>query len=326
MMSARNRLIAPLAWIILIAAFPARSESRAEDEERNRGLFDLGLKNEPQRARNTVLPAALSLLLPGFDQWFEGQYASATFYSGMAYVGYWTYSYNSTQLSLEESSESDNWYDSDSDRLRRMYWGAQFTQTIGGLSAYHSFRSAVRSHQSSGAGRYDFLVHEETSGDLLLAPLKFQFLMRPTTFVPLGLLAAAFAIEIGQRDRDPGSSGLTTSKGVFSTAVSYNAGVGEEAIFRGWLMPVFRQSMGSDFWSNSLTAALFAAAHISADLEVPVAQFVMGWYWGWVTQKNDWRISEAIFQHVWWDVIALTAFYMTDTAAEITVPLINLSF
>ncbi len=48
------------------------------------------------------------------------------------------------------------------------------------------------------------------------------------------------------------------SDAFYSGAYSYNAGVGEEAMFRGWLMPVFHQKFDSPFWANATTSVLFA--------------------------------------------------------------------
>jgi membrane protease YdiL (CAAX protease family) len=108
--------------------------------------------------------------------------------------------------------------------------------------------------------------------------------------------------------RDP----LTVSDVFFTGAISYGAGVGEEAVFRGFLLPELRQALGSDFWSNAVTAVGFAAAHLGS-VDRPIAQLALGYYWGDLTQRNNWEIAESIFIHTWWDVIAfLTVFQIKD--------------
>src|SRR5690606_36713047 len=91
------------------------------------------------------------------------------------------------------------------------------------------------------------------------------------------------------------------------SAISYNAGVGEEALFRGWMMPVWQETFHSKFWSNTITALIFAAGHISDELPVPWPQFAIGYYLGHLTQKNYWTLSESVFIHSWSYVIILAS-------------------
>lgn len=50
----------------------------------------------------------------------------------------------------------------------------------------------------------------------------------------------------------------------------------------------------------------FAAAHLGPQNRTPYPQFLGGMYFGWVTQRNNWSLKEAIFIHFWWDVIAIS--------------------
>ena len=68
------------------------------------------------------------------------------------------------------------------------------------------------------------------------------------------------------------------------------------------------QWTGSPFWSNSITAGVFAVAHMN-QVQVPLAQLLMGWYWGWLAQHRNWTIGEGIFIHSWYDTMIFLATY-----------------
>ena len=39
----------------------------------------------------------------------------------------------------------------------------------------------------------------------------------------------------------------------------------------------------------------------------------MGYYLGYLSQKNHWTLKEGIFIHAWWDLIAFTGSYLYDS-------------
>jgi membrane protease YdiL (CAAX protease family) len=94
----------------------------------------------------------------------------------------------------------------------------------------------------------------------------------------------------------------------FTGAYSMNAGTHEEAMFRGWLMPFAAEYTGSPFWANVGQALLFAAAHLNTN-STPLPQLLLGYHLGNVVQDDNWRLGEAIFIHVWWDVLAFASTY-----------------
>jgi membrane protease YdiL (CAAX protease family) len=183
--------------------------------------------------------------------------------------------------------------------LERQYmYGMQLYMFSGELSAFASFQTAVQTLKP--LGQYGFITHhEESVSEILVAPFQFEHVLRPTTFIPLALLAGVAATGLDTGD------GVDFADSVFIGGVSYNAGVGEEAFFRGYLMPYMRQSWNSDFWSNSAQAVVFGAAHYSSANPFPLAQALMGFYLGWLTQRNGWSVSQSAFLHAWWDVLAL---------------------
>ncbi len=283
-----------------------------ETRSRKESAFDY--PSQPERPRATFMPALFSLILPGFDQWQEGQIGYGAAYSGLALFGLGYASAFSERASNAGEPGLDQPRPVAPDEFnRRVQWGSQLTLVAGSLSAYHSFRSAARTHRPNGD--YAFLGRDESPAEIMLAPFRFDFLTRTTTLLPLGLIAGLYAYTMSTEQdgvvRDP----LTNSDAFFASALSYGAGTGEEAAFRGWLMPELRQVTGSDFWSNSITATIFALAHLST-IDVPVVQLGLGYYLGHVTQRNRWRIAESVFIHTWWDVFAFLMIFQTSEKAE----------
>jgi membrane protease YdiL (CAAX protease family) len=281
--------------------------------------FDLRLAYNLDKPRSVMWPAFFSFFIPGLDQWIENQHHAGFFYSGLGLTG----------MALANQAwgkiKDDDFYHLDPENIehwhRQYILGSQIYQVAGSFSAYHSFRTAVRTQKK--LGKYAFLKKEEHTGEILAAPFKFSYLKRHTTYLPLGGLAVAVAILVSADDEAAGK--ITLNESLYSGAISYNAGTGEEALFRGWIMPGMRQSMKSDFWSNTASAFIFAIAHQSEQLQVPWPQFVMGWYLGWLTQQNDWTLSESVFIHTWWDVIAFSAAYLAQSKTAY-LPLIYAEF
>lgn len=302
---------------------PSKNEATAqiplESPPRHR-VFDLGLKREPDRERNTIFPPLVSFFLPGFDQWWEGQTTSAGIYtafglSGLALMA----TANPTTLSDQSAAAQ---LDTRDNSIRQYLLGSQILMTAGELSAYHSFRSAVRTHQAHG--EYAFLPKEseEDTGDLLLAPFHFSYLSRPTAFIPLGILAAALVASYGASQH-----GLDLADFFYSSASSYNAGVGEEALFRGWIMPRLMYSFDNEFLSNLSQALVFGAAHIATDNTIPWPQALLGMYFGWVDQRHEWTISESVFIHAWWDAMLIVYdASLRSQARPLMVPLVSGTF
>jgi membrane protease YdiL (CAAX protease family) len=190
---------------------------------------------------------------------------------------------------------------------------------MGFMSAYSTFRLSVSRFQQED-GRYDFLgPPKETAGDLLLAPFRFDHLAKPTTWVPIGLVAAIAPVVIyfGRNDNKGADWTLSGDDFAFAAPLSFNAGVSEEAAFRGWLFPVAYQYTGGSFWlANGAQALVFAAAHYDKqDLPLPIPQLLMGFYLGWVTKRDQWSLSESIFIHSWWDMLLLGISIATNTKA-----------
>lgn len=284
------------------------------DETKDDENSPFALRYRPRKPRNFWLFPFLSFLLPGLDQMIEGQWAPGAAYAGTYWGGIAAQvSYSEELRQLVESSRFKELSDEEqanelkfNNAARRAALAAQVTLASSSFSAYHSFRTAVRSQQPHG--RFGFLHHEESVSDILLAPFEFSYLKKPSTFVPLLVISAVWLAANETPTEDFVQRQLNTSDAFYSGAFSYLAGTHEEAMFRGFMMPAMRESFANDFWSNTWTSLIFAAAHLGT-VKVPITQFALSWHLGKVTQRNGWRVSEAVFIHAWWDVIAFAMNY-----------------
>lgn len=304
--------------LCLILIFSSLAFAKEQDKAK---IWDLTLKSEKPQEKGIFWGPFFSMILPGANQWWEKQWAQAGFYTGLGALGSQVMmSSGITEEELKEI-EDEGFNDSEFDKYRQYQLGGQIYSVAGSLSAYASFQSSVK-YRKEALGEYEFIEKQETVDEILLAPLDFSFLKRKTTWIPLtviaGLVVASDGMSLGN---------FQGSDAFYSGAYSYNAGTHEEAMFRGWLMPVFHQKFESAFWANATTSVLFAAAHGFSP--APLPQLAMGYYLGWLTQKNNYSIKESVFIHVWWDVFAIAATYMdgdSENDEMIYVPLYLASF
>jgi len=232
---------------------------------------------------------------PGIDQWLQGDWMHAALFSGsaMGFIGAWHF-FDQKRTEEDASTNRHEFYLVMLDLSRGAYFNG------GMLSSYYSFRYHVKNLQKQGA--FPFLSSHEEVSDILLSPFKFNFLAKWTTIIPLVIAGGYFqwAWSIGEE-----ISSLTTNKVLYAGGHSYEAGTGEEAVFRGYLMPLIYQWYPNQFVANGLQSLIFGYSH---QLDgIPIFQLILGAYTGWVTIKNNWTISEAIFIHTWYDVLAFTA-------------------
>ncbi len=276
---------------------------------------------KPQAAQNLYWRPLASLLLPGFDQYLQGHVTSGLVYSSVWLGSNLWYANRAQELKdAQDSMGWDSWskmqkddYNNHEELPRQTMLASQYITSVGAMSAWQSFRTVVETHRDGG--RFEFLKEEETPMDLLAAPFDFSHLQRKTTWIPL-LVAAGIGALVPQSltddyKRDPYSS----SDAFYASAISYNAGVSEEALFRGYLQPVIYDSWRSSLGSNLVQAVVFGLAH-RATIDRPFVQAGMGFYLGWLHEKRDWTLSGSIFVHAWWDVIALSSNYLVRLKDE----------
>jgi hypothetical protein len=283
-------------------------------------VFSFDIRKAGKIRSSTYWHPLGSLFVPGLAQYMNKQTEAGFIYSGVAGVGLGVALLNVNDL--READDTQLRTDM-TDPEKAFVWGLQTYQTAGSLSTYHAFRSVAA--QRKEKGEFDFLTVDETTDQLMKAPFQFSYFLEPTVFVPLGVLLGGLVYY--HNNEGAISKSLTLTDGLFTTGASYNAGVGEEALFRGYLMMNLRQSWSSDFWSNAATSTVFALAHLSEENRYPWPQLVLGYYFGWLAQRNQWTLSEGVFLHTWWDVIALSAALAEGVSSQtLWLPVVSLSF
>ena len=254
-----------------------------------------------------------SLLLPGLGQYTQGAGWVGAGYSATAVAGY----------AVAGGSDPDDLRlpRDPADQLDAA--GLYVAGSAGLLSGWDAFQRALpRLHAE---GKYDFLEERQSLGSLLTAPFDPDFLGRWTTWVNLGFTAAITGIVLSDRDAGANHLPFRGHDAAFVTHLSYNAAVSEEAMFRGWLMPVFHQKMGRSFWAaNGLQGVLFGALHTPNAREFAAVIGAWAVYTGWVTRRNGWDIRESIFNHFWYDVFVATAELLTEREGPVPLPSIRI--
>lgn len=256
-----------------------------------------------------------SLLVPGLGQYVQGAGWAGAGFTGAAVGGYVLSAQGNPSLSTLPRASADQW----------AYLGAQLAFTSGALSAWDSFHRSVPSLQAQG--KYEFLRSDENLGDLVTAPFDFGFLTRWTTWAHLGWTALVAGIVLGDRNDNVTYPPFHGHDAVFVGALSYQAGVGEEALFRGWLMPMLQQNLGGSFWAgNGIQALVFGAGHAPKADKFALAIGAWALYEGWVTRRNGGSIRESIFHHFWYDVAVGTVTLLRDEESAVPLPRIRLRF
>ena len=265
-------------------------------------------RKHPRFKSDLWLPLG-SAFLPGFGQYFQGDWTGAA-YTSAAVAGY--------AVALQGMSEviadlgEDGLEDpgalitTQSWSYRKIVLGELAAQGSGFLSAYSAFRLSVPRFQQED-GRYLFLGRRESVGELMASPFRFGQLLQTSVCVPLGLLAGGVAYLVNDERAHHRGADWTLSGDdfLYTGAEAWNAGISEEAAFRGWIYPLAYQYMGNNFWlANGTQALLFGLAHYDPDsMPFPWPQALIGFYFGWLVKKNGWTLSESIFVHAWWDMI-----------------------
>jgi membrane protease YdiL (CAAX protease family) len=294
---------AALALTLTIAFSPQLAA-----QERAAGEADTSRLPAPRGGADLGIPLA-SFFVPGLGQYLDGSWLAGAALTSASVGGYALYVGGDAAAGDPPRTAAG----------QRAFIGAGLMLTAGGLSTYDSFHRSLPLLQR--AGKYDFAQAHDPSGSLLLAPFDLGMLKRWTTWIDLAHTALVTAILV-RTETEPGAQYLPfrTSDGAFVAAFSYNAGVGEEALFRGWLYPMLYQNLGRRFWlANGLQAGTFGALHApqAGSFALVIASSAL--YEGWVTRRNGWSIRESVFHHFWYDVTVGAASLLTQKTASVVV-------
>ncbi|MBI3581617.1 MAG: CPBP family intramembrane metalloprotease [Nitrospinae bacterium] len=171
-------------------------------------------------------------------------------------------------------------------------------------------------------------VDRTSLGDLLLAPFRPSVVSSPVVIIS-GLLGVADGL-YGYPKRSGTFSNISSVTAMnqhmsrdsgtayyegASFAVSYGAGVSEEMVFRGMLLPIldYKYDQRTGLWVSSLSFGLLHSLNPGAGgIYVPAQATALGLLFGWQVQEDGYRISKAIAAHFWFDFISSTTTWLAN--------------
>ena len=277
--------------------------------------FKYRQKKSKEEKKGVHLMPFLSLLLPGFDQYIANQMTYGLSYTSTALLGY-RISQNNSHKTMNISQNNQN----EEYRYGLGTFGRKLQETAGSLSAYHSFKTRVRTRPYD----FPFLKNEDSISEILLAPFNFKFFKKSDIFIPLTSILVLRVLS-AQKVKKYKTSFIERINSSFN--LSYLSAVGEESLFRGWLMPLLHYDFDSPIIANTAQSLLFGLAHYQGN-SFPLIQTLMGFYLGHLSQKSYYSLKESIFLHHWWNVIILTSHLLLPKShqKEFKIELLNLNF
>jgi hypothetical protein len=265
------------------------------------------------------LKGLASAVIPGAGQAANGDYGEAGLHFGVFAVSvYGAIRYRDKNDYLD----ADQRYDEDNNRefinrtTLRYDYAIRLASDMTLYSGYAAYRDA-RQRDNSG---FRTPAPRESLGDLARAPFSFNYLSRPTTFIPLAVEAAllyhyrdskdAYGIyranDVSERDLH-----------VFNLTANEMTAVGEEAFFRGFLNNEFSSRYG-DGTGLVTSSVIFGLAHTGQGQTANALQATAaGFYFGWLHQKNGYAVGEGVALHYWFNVLAGAAAIHNGGSAEL---------
>jgi hypothetical protein len=265
------------------------------------------------------LKGLASVVVPGAGQASNGDYGEAAMHFGVFAVsvyGVIHYQDKSDYLDADQRYDEDNNREFINKTTLRYDYAARLATDMALYSGYAAYRDA-RERDNAG---FRTPVPRESLGDLARAPFSFDFLSRPTTFIPLMIEAAALYHEKDSKDAYAIYRANDVSERdlhVFNLTANEMTAVGEEAFFRGFLNNEFSSRYG-DGWGLVTSSAIFGLAHTGQGQTANALQATAaGFYFGWLHQKNGYAVGEGAALHYWFNVLAGAAAIHNGGSAEL---------
>jgi membrane protease YdiL (CAAX protease family) len=264
------------------------------------------LAARPAAGSDPEWAATGSLLLPGLGQAINGDYGA-----GLVQVSLYLALANQ-YLILSEKPEYIKPTERADDatytyRINRTTYVADFYGTaLTDLSFYSSF-AAYRDARRQPANRqgYTTPAPEESLGDLVAAPFRWEFLLRPGTLIPLliPIYVLSQPVAKDQFVYQPDST-ITRNEMAWGNFVQFNmVAVGEESFFRGVLNNGLSDWLGPTYGLLA-SSAIFGLGHSGqSGAATPLGAALYGLYLGWLQQENDYAIGQGVALHYWWDFL-----------------------
>jgi hypothetical protein len=276
----------------------------------------LGFGSVAPANADPALAGIASLFIPGLGQASNGDYGEAAAHFGVFAVSVYGMVYYSGK---DDFLDEDERFDESNDRefinrttLKYDYAARLATDTML-YSSYAAYRDA-RARDNSG---YRMSAPRESLTDLAVAPFSWQYLVRPTTFIPLaiqavGVFSKSYDYRIDRAD-DVSKNDLY----VFNFVANEMTAVGEEAMSRGFLNSEFSDRFGN-VEGLLMSSAIFGLAHTGQGQTANALQAgLAGLYLGWVHQRNGFEAAEGVALHYWANVLVGIAAIRNGGSAQL---------
>ncbi|MFL6623632.1 MAG: CPBP family intramembrane glutamic endopeptidase [Sulfurifustis sp.] len=275
-------------------------------------LVSLGSAN----AANPPLSGLASLLVPGLGQASNGDYDEAATHFGIFAVsalGAVHYSQQDDYLDTNERFDEANNREFINRTTLKYDYAARIATDMALYSSYAAYRDA-RARDNSG---YRLSAPRESLTDLAAAPFSFQYLSRPTTFIPIAIQAVAAFSGSNRYRVDRANDVSKNDLYAFTFIANEMTAVGEEAMFRGFLNNEFSDRYG-DNWGLAISSVIFGLSHSGQGQTANAAQATLaGVYLGWLHQRNGYEASEGAALHYWVNVLAGVAAIRNGGSAQL---------
>jgi hypothetical protein len=269
-----------------------------------------------------------STLLPGVGQMANGDYGTGAFQLTLSFALARQYIILTEQpeyLDRRDRVDSRNYFiEINKTSFEADLYGSALTN-LTFYSAYAAYRDARNARNNEG---YTTPAPRESLGDLAIAPYRWEYLRRPTTFIPIAA-ALYFALTPPDDDRYVYQPDRTVTRDTLRKGAlvqSEMVGVGEEAFFRGFLNNGLSDSLGPG-WGLVTSSAIFGLAHEGVGNQATIAQAMLfGLYLGWLQQRNDYDIGEGVAIHFWWNFLVSLGTLKERRAKEQEVQLLHVTW
>ena len=249
-----------------------------------------------------AVAAISSVLLPGLGQALQRDWWTAGAHFGIFAASLGTAFYYEDKPDFLK--DDVRYKDDDFEVINKTTLRRDFALRIATDTALYSSFAAYRDGRARNNSGYRTPAPTESLRDLSLSPFRWEYLSRPTTFVPLALAAVA-------------SFSSKSDLHVYNLTANEFTAVGEEAFFRGFVNNELSSRWGNR-WGLAGSSALFGLAHTGDGNTANALQAAAaGAYLGWVHQRNGFQIGEGVALHYWWNVIAGIAAIRNGGSAQL---------
>ncbi len=258
---------------------------------------------QPKRV-NANLAAVLSMICPGLGHAYLKDVSMAGYLFGSSSLAVYA--------AIKEIGNTD------------VSFGLNIAQNTWSYGIYSAYRDA---RIANGLTGYSYKMPTDSFFDLATAPFRPSVLKKPEVWGGvLGALAVAFTTayvveSIEGRIPSPAAS----SRGPLFPMMALPVGVGEEALFRGYLQTQFCEMFRPEI-GITLSSLSFGAAHIPNaqaleknrrwtyySFSLPLITS-LGAYLGWLTHKNG-SLKESVAVHTLYDMALFSLAALADEEA-----------